>query len=148
MSLQETAHKILNIYYTLTQALETWLLPLFDLFVRLWIASIFWRSGVLKFQSWETTLTLFTYEHPVPLFSPEAAAFFGTVFELSCPVLLAFGFLTRLAALPLILMTVVIQLNYMHIVEHYYWVILLTYLLLKGPGALSIDYVLRRKFLS
>lgn len=148
MSLQLKVSKFLSAYKALTRVLETWFLPLFDLFVRLWIASIFWRSGVLKFQSWETTLTLFTYEYPVPFLAPEVAAFLGTVFELSCPVLLTVGFLTRLAVLPLIAMTLVIQFTYQDNVQHYYWLMLLTYLLLKGPGTLSIDYFLHRKFLA
>lgn len=148
MFLQLKANKFLNGYKTLTRLLEMWFLPIFDLFVRLWLASIFWCSGVLKFQSWENTVTLFTYEHPVPLITPEIAAFFSIVFEISCPILLTLGFLTRLAALPLIAMTLTIQLTYMDLREHYYWLMLLAYLLLKGPGALSIDHFLRRKWLS
>ncbi|MBI4357217.1 MAG: DoxX family protein [Gammaproteobacteria bacterium] len=141
-------NRVLGIVNTTIRTLETWFLPLFDLFIRFWISLIFWRSGVLKFQSWDSAVTLFTYEHPVPFLPPEGAAIFSIIFELSCPILLTFGFLTRLAVIPLITMTLVIQFTYMNIVEHYYWLMLLVYLLLKGPGVLSIDYYLRRKFLS
>lgn len=44
MSLQLKASKFLSTVKTLTKVLETWFLPVFDLFIRLWIALIFWRS--------------------------------------------------------------------------------------------------------
>jgi putative oxidoreductase len=148
MPLQLKGSRVLGALKTSIQALETWCFPLFDFFIRLWVALIFWRSGSLKIQSWENTVTLFTYEHPVPGLPPEVAAFFSIIFEILCPILLTLGFLTRLAVLPLITMTLVIQFTYQPINEHYYWLMLFVYLFLKGPGMLSVDHLLRRKFLS
>jgi hypothetical protein len=39
--------------------------PLADLAVRLWVANAFFRSGLVKIQSWESTIALFTYEYSV-----------------------------------------------------------------------------------
>ncbi|NTV12307.1 MAG: hypothetical protein HGA47_16295, partial [Zoogloea sp.] len=35
--------------------LEKWVTPLFDLAIRLYVASVFLRSGWLKISDWETT---------------------------------------------------------------------------------------------
>ncbi len=66
-----------------------WLAPIADLLVRLWVANAFWRSGLVKIQSWDSTISLFTYEYQVPLLPPEIAAYLGTFAELVFPVLLA-----------------------------------------------------------
>ncbi len=114
--------------------------------MRLWIANIFWKSGVLKFNDWENTIMLFTYEHPVPYMNPEIAAFFGTIFELSCPILLAIGLGSRFATIPLLAMTAVIQFTYMQHEQHYYWAFLLATILCFGSGKISLDYFIRKHF--
>ena len=40
---------------------------LVDLVVRLWVAAVFFKSGLVKIQSWDTTILLFTNEYHVPL---------------------------------------------------------------------------------
>lgn len=129
------------------QRLAMWLdrfaAPLHQLFIRLWMAEIFWASGVNKIQSWDTTILLFAEEYKVPLLPPEMAAVLGTATELSMPVLLAFGFCTRLAALPLIAMTLVIQFTYLDKAEHWLWLLALALLVARGAGMLSIDTLLR-----
>jgi len=124
--------------------------PLSDIVLlgmRLWIADIFWTSGALKFNDWETTLYLFTDEHPVPFLPPEIAAYSGTFFELSCSLALAFGLASRLACLPLLAMTAVIQFTYMHNQEHLYWALILANILSIGPGRISLDYFIKRHFI-
>lgn len=116
------------------------------LIVRLWMAQVFFVSGWLKIMDWETTLALFTYEHPVPLLPPAAAAVTGTAFELLCPVALTLGLLARAATLPLLAMTAVINFTYMDNVQHYYWAMLLGVILFAGPGKWSADYWLSRRF--
>lgn len=120
--------------------------PAFLLVLRLVIAQVFWNSGLVKIHDWEGTLFLFSDEYHVPLLPPMIAAVFATVFELGCSVLLAAGFLARAAALPLIVMTAVINFTYQELPEHYYWAILLGTVLFMGPGKLSLDYFLGRKF--
>ncbi len=119
--------------------LTRWGGPAFQLLIRLWMAEIFWRSGLTKVASWETTVALFQDEYQVPLLPPELAALMATTAELVCPVLLALGLLTRLGALPLMAMTLVIQFTYLDRAEHFYWLMLLGQVVLRGPGMLSLD---------
>ena len=62
------------------------LAPVFDLFIRLWAAFIFFNSGLTKIASWNTTIMLFTDEYSVPFFSPQTAAVMATGGELILPV--------------------------------------------------------------
>lgn len=111
-----------------------------DLAIRLWLAKIFFVSGVLKTVNWEVTIFLYANEHPVPGLAPETAAVIGTGIELICPILLVFGLATRVAAIPLLLTTAFLQLTYKDLTDHLYWMALLGFLIFRGPGALSIDY--------
>ena len=113
--------------------------PLLLVVIRFKMAHIFWKSGRIKFTHWDSTVSLFRYEYKVPYLPPDLAAYFTTTFELVCPVLLIFGLMTRLAAIPLLTITAVIQFTYLHHSDHTYWAILLGTLLLKGAGPLSLD---------
>ena len=117
-----------------------------QLMARLAIAAVFWRSAQTKIANWEFTVFLFRDEYKVPLLSPEVAAFIATSFELTCPVLLAFGFLTRLGTLPLLGMTLVIQLFVypQSWPEHLTWASLLLLILTRGPGPFSVDHLIDR----
>jgi putative oxidoreductase len=121
-----------------------------DLAARLWIARVFFTSGLVKIRDWDSTLYLFQEEYKVPVLPVDVAAVLGTTFELCMPVLLTLGLCSRLAALPLIGMTLVIQFvlgahnpDYDH-VEHFMWLFLLTSIVVRGPGPLSLDGVLQR----
>jgi putative oxidoreductase len=118
------------------------------LLMRFGMGLVFWRSAQTKLASWDTTLLLFREEYRVPLLPPELAAYLATAVELTAPVLLAFGLATRLGAAAMLGMTLVIQLfvypqSYS---DHLLWAGPLVYLILRGPGALSIDYLIRRSF--
>jgi putative oxidoreductase len=117
---------------------------IFQLLARLVVANVFFNSGLVKISNWENTLKLFEYEYKVPFLPYELSALSGTFFELTCPVLLVMGLATRIAALPLIAMTLVIQFTYIHNYEHFYWFILLGIIACKGSGCLSIDYLITR----
>ena len=114
----------------------------YQLFIRLWMAQIFWESGLVKVQSWQTTLFLFEYEYQIPILGPVTAAYLGTAAELACPVLLAFGIGARFAAVPLFVMTCFIQFTYLDKMEHFYWMMLFAQIALRGGGHLSLDYAL------
>lgn len=127
-----------------------WLAPLADLIVRLYVANVFWKSGLTKFESFDSTVLLFKYEYSVPLLSPEVAAYAGTFTELFFPVLLALGLGGRLAALVLFLFNIVAVLSYPDLMpagveDHVVWGILLLVTLLHGPGKLSLDYWIGRR---
>lgn len=115
---------------------------------RFYLAKVFFLSGLTKIQDWSNTLYLFTEEYHVPVISPTLAAGMSTMVELSCPVLLVLGLGTRLAALPMLAMTLVIEFTYLDHETHYYWAMLLGILLCFGAGQFSVDYWVRRKYLS
>src|SRR5260370_6997940 len=62
-----------------------------------------------KLANWDTALALFSGEYQLPLIPPEIAAYMAVTIELSTPVLLALGLMTRLAAFVLLGMTAVIE---------------------------------------
>jgi len=126
--------------------------PLIDLFIRLWVANVFWKAGLTKIATWDATVYLFTHEYHVPLLSPEVAALLGAGVELIFPVLLAFGLGARLAAGVLFVFNIIAVISYpglneVGLKDHIYWGILLLVPLLHGPGKLSIDHLIRRKYL-
>lgn len=90
----------LNLWDTLTGALDA-LQPLAAFLARLYLAQVFFLSGLTKLRDWETTVALFTDEYHVPLLSPPVAAALGTAGELALPVLLVLGLGGRLSALGL-----------------------------------------------
>lgn len=116
------------------------------LIARLWIANIFYSSGILKFEDFDTTIFLFTEEHPVPFLPPLLAAYSAVLFELGCSVFLAIGLATRFAAIPLIIMTAVIQFTYLDHTDHFYWAMLLGFLVARGGGFFSVDRIISWKF--
>ena len=63
--------------------LERWITPGFDLAIRLYVASVFLRSGWLKISDWGTTRLLFANEYHVPLLPPDVAAVMGAGGEAS-----------------------------------------------------------------
>lgn len=119
-----------------------------QLVARCAIAVVFWRSAQTKLANWDLTVALFRDEYRVPLLPPEFAAPIATAFELICPVLLVLGLATRLATLPLIGMTLVIQLFVYPTSwpDHLLWLGLLLVILARGPGALSLDHGVARLF--
>ena len=80
---------------------------------RLALASVFWRSAQTKvngFSIREETFFLFRDEYKVPLLPPDLAAYLATIGEHVFSVLLLIGLASRLSALGLFGMTMVIQL--------------------------------------
>ena len=122
--------------------------PLLDLFIRVWLAQSFFISGLLKAASWKTALLLATYEYPVSWLNPTAAAVTGLAIELVCPPLIAIGLLTRIAAVPLFILSLVIQFAYKPLPENLFWALLFGFMILRGPGALSLDRLIGPAVLS
>jgi putative oxidoreductase len=141
-------HTVFSLYARFEKALQM-LAPGVDLAVRFYIAWVFFKSGLLKIQSWESTLALFEYEYAVPLLPPHLAAVFGTAAELGLPVLLALGLAGRFAALALFVFNIVAVISYPDLSDvgrqhHFYWGALLAMLAVHGPGLLSADGWLTR----
>ncbi|TSD83675.1 DoxX family membrane protein [Mycobacterium sp. KBS0706] len=117
--------------------------PPYLLFLRYWIAAVFFASGLVKISDFDSTIFLFQAEYSVPILSPVLAAYLSTAAELGCSVLIVLGLATRPAALALIGLTLVIELTYQHHVDHLYWMALLGLIVLRGPGLLSLDALVR-----
>ncbi len=118
--------------------------PLLDLAIRLWLAQVFWVSGILKLADWQTALYLAANEYPVSWMNPVSAAYLGVSIEIIGALLLAFGLATRVAAVFLLALTIVIQLEYKALNEHLYWAVLFGWYFVMGAGPLSLDAALRR----
>jgi putative oxidoreductase len=134
---------------SLIALLERFPPSLLQFLFRLSIAAVFWNSGLTKIASWETTIVLFRDEYHVPLIAPALAATLAATIELSCPVLLVLGLATRLATLPMLGMTFVIE-AFVYPedwIEHLGWASLLVFILTRGPGVLSLDHLIRRRLL-
>ena len=122
---------------------------LLSLLMRLAVAGVFFRSGQLKFAGFPlrlslSALTQFRNQFKVPLLAPEVAATLTMVFELTCPVLIVIGLATRLATLPLLAMTAVIEVFVFPNAwpTHIQWAALLIFILVRGPGPISLDAVI------
>ncbi len=136
-----------NYYKLFFNRLSRFIEPIVLLAVRLWMANIFWQSGQVKYYEWAETVELFKNVYKVPILDPEVAAYFALGIELICPVLLVLGFFTRLATIPMLVMTAIIQFSFIHSTEHFYWVVLLATVLCRGGGFFSLDYFIAKKVL-
>lgn len=146
-----TKANLLSKPYDLFTTSLSYLQPISDVIIRLYVANVFWKSGVNKFQSWETTVFLFEYEYSVPLLSPEVAAAAGTFTELFFPVLLVIGLMGRFSAFVLFVFNIVAVLSYptlndAGIVQHTLWGLLLMGLMVHGVGKLSLDQLLKSRW--
>ncbi len=124
--------------------------PLIELALKLWVANAFFKSGLSKIQSFDTTIMLFQYEYSVPLLSPTLAAYMGTAAELVLPVLLVIGLAGRYAALALFMFNIVAAISYPDISpqglsQHMLWGMALLMLTLYGPGKWSLDHFICKK---
>jgi putative oxidoreductase len=117
------------------------------LVARLAVASVFWRSGRTKVEGFlqikDNTFFLFREEYKVPLL-PDHAAYLATIAEHVFPVLLVVGLASRLSALALMAMTLVIQVFVYPDgwPEHILWFALLLLIAARRPGALSLDHLI------
>jgi putative oxidoreductase len=118
------------------------------LVIRLWLAQIFFNSGLLKAQSFSSAVFLFEYEFDLPLIPPGVAAYAAMGAELVLSVLIAIGLAARPAAVGLFMMALIIEtLVYPGTQEHYYWMMLFALIAFYGPGRFSLDYYARNKFM-
>lgn len=142
---------LLSFFRCAIDGVERWLTPAFDLGIRLYVANVFFKSGLTKIQDWSSTVALFQYEYQVPVLPPELAAVMGTAGELGLPVLLALGLAGRFGAAGLSVMNIVAVISYADISDlgrqdHLLWGALLLVTLLHGPGRWSLDHWLRKRW--
>lgn len=135
------------------------------LLARFSIAAVFWNSGQTKVSGFvlnivsgefelgwprlsDSALALFQDEYKLPFIAPELAAPLAAFAEHLLPLLLLVGLGTRFAALGLLGMTLVIQVFVYPdaYATHGTWAALLLYLMSRGPGAVSLDHWIARRF--
>lgn len=128
--------------------LDSLLKPLTLFAFRLYVAWMFFESGLVKIQSWFSTISLFESEYKVPLLSPEVAAYLATGAELILPVMLVLGVLTRPAALGLFILNIVAVISYPYLWtvdgaggfwQHVTWGTMLWLIFVFGPGRWAFD---------
>ncbi|MEO8384167.1 MAG: DoxX family protein [Betaproteobacteria bacterium] len=121
-----------------------WFSPLFLLGLRVYVANVFFKSGLTKVQDFSSTVALFENEYKVPVVSPVLAAFSGTAAELILPALLVLGLASRPTALALFVFNIVAVVAYPDISEsgvkdHMLWGTMILVIAFFGSGKLSID---------
>lgn len=129
------------------------------------IAAVFWKSGQTKVEGFaidivsgdihlgwphlsDSVIPLFKEEYNLPLVLPELAATMATYAEHFFPVLILLGLATRLSAFALLGMTMTIQLFVYPgaYPTHGTWAAVLLFLIARGPGKLSIDHWIAKRF--
>ncbi|MFZ5502277.1 MAG: DoxX family protein [Pseudomonadota bacterium] len=141
--------RIIRFYYTASHWPE-YLAPLLDIGLRLYLANVFFKSGLTKVQNWDSTLYLFSDVYSVPLLPPDVAATMAASAELGLSVLLVLGLFGRFSAAGLFILNVVAVISYADLSEaginqHISWGILLAVLLIASRGLWSADTWLERR---
>lgn len=124
---------------------------LIALVARLSIAAVFWQSGQTKVTGFalnDTAVYLFENEYKLPLVDPAVAATLAAIGEHLFPVLLVLGLGSRFAALALLGMTTVIEIFVYPDAwpTHGTWAACLLLVIARGPGVLSLDHLISRRF--
>jgi len=155
----------MNLIKTIVAALNAIPYSLIALFLRIVAAHPFFVSGQTKIDGptlggeifgvdlsfqlptavRSATFALFADEYKAPFMPPAVAAYVTSGLEFVLPLLLFIGLLTRVSALGLMLMTLVIQIFIYPDAwwtVHAYWMAILIVLFARGPGVISLDHLL------
>jgi putative oxidoreductase len=108
-------------------------------------------SGQTKVDGWrlsDSAIDLFRDEYRLPLIDPSIAAHIAAFAEHFFPVLLVLGLASRFAALALLGMTAVIEIFVYPDAwpTHGVWATCFLVVIARGPGALSLDHLIARRF--
>ncbi|MEI7457096.1 MAG: DoxX family protein [Nitrosomonadales bacterium] len=139
----------IRLYYRAAHWPE-YLAPVLDLGMRVFLANVFFKSGLSKIQNWDSTLYLFRDEYRVPLLNPEWAAYLATGAELVFPLMLVAGLFGRIASGGLFILNLVAVISYYAelseagINQHLYWGMLFCVLLV-SHSKWSIDHWLETR---
>jgi putative oxidoreductase len=118
---------------------------------RIFPAAVFWQSGATKVAGWHlkpSAIALFQNEYQLPLIDPTIAAYMSAFSEHIFPILLVIGLATRFSALALLFMTAVIEIFVYPGAwpTHGVWATCFLVVIARGPGSLSLDHLIARKF--
>ncbi|WCL54351.1 DoxX family protein [Gimibacter soli] len=141
-----------NLAVTYTRLFTRIPADLVQLTLRLGLAGIFWVSARTKVTGLMTisdsTYYLFEEEYQLPVIPADIAAPLATYAEHALPVLLLLGLATRVSALGLFVMALVIQLFVYpsaFLSTHLGWFALALAIMAYGPGRLSLDHLIARR---
>jgi putative oxidoreductase len=123
--------------------------------LRVGLAIPFWRSGVNKWDGFlqlnDVAILLFSSEFqlhlpggPYPFPAPAVTAFAAGSAEILLPTLLVLGLATRVTALGLLVMTLIVQLTVpggwpLHLT----WAAMALGIMAWGPGRISLDHLIK-----
>ena len=143
-------NKLIYYYDKLLNMTLPYLQALISVSGRLYVAWVFFASGLTKTSDWETTLFLFEYEYSVPLLPVTLAAILATLGELILPVLMSLGFATRVSAFGLLIINFVAVISLEEIApaalgEHIIWGLILVHITVWGAGKISGDHLMMRR---
>src|SRR5262249_25449697 len=138
VSLGLRAAAVTDLFASLARLLS----PVLDVLIRLWLAEGFLVADVMQHMLGDQTTVRDHLPPSALLFASLAATGFGIFVQTICPVLLAAGLFTRLAALALLLQVLVLQMPG-HAQLAPYSVALLGWIVVLGPGPLSLDGMFR-----
>jgi putative oxidoreductase len=129
------------------------------------IAAIFWMSAQTKIEGFafnfitgefhlgiphlsSSVVALFADEYRLPLISPQIAAISAAIGEHLFSILLLLGLASRFAALALLFMTATIEIFVFPDAypTHGVWATVLLLIMLRGPGLISIDHMIKRNY--
>ncbi|PZM16876.1 DoxX family protein [Rhizobium tubonense] len=138
-------------FYAILRLLDLIPHDLIALISRLSIAAVFWQSGQTKVDGWHVTdnaVYLFETEYKLPFVDPWLAAHISAFAEHFFPLLLVIGFASRLSALALLGMTLVIEIFVYPDAwpTHGTWAVCFLVIIAGGPGRISIDHFIARHF--
>lgn len=132
----------------LMSAIPEWLPALAARFA---VGFVFWNSARLKVDGFalkDSTYFLFQHEYALPLIPHKWAAVMATLGEHVFAAMLILGLGARFGALGLLGMTAVIQ-TFVYPgawVTHLLWAASLLFVIVRGPGLVSIDHLIGRQF--
>lgn len=142
--------RVARSYYSASHWPE-YLGPVMDIGLRLYLANVFFKSGLTKIMNWDSTLYLFSDVYNVPLLPSDVAAYMAAGGELGLSVLLVFGLFGRFAAAGLFILNAVAAYSYYSglseagLFQHFAWGTMLAVLLILSRNNWSIDAWLEKR---
>lgn len=133
--------------------INDWGGSMLSLVIRFFVGCQFLKAGMAKAGDWGNTLALFRDEYRVPLLPPDLAAVLATAGELTLPVLLFVGLLSRPVALALFFLNLMAVISYPQLFsfdcpaainDHFYWGALLLVVVAFGAGRFSLDNIFEK----
>ena len=118
--------------------------PAIDLLIRLWLAQLFWMRGLAGLLDWRVALSQAPGFAGVLSTHPRQAAVLLVAAHFALPILLLVGLATRLAALPLLALSLAGLQTTLARDAPILWALLAGWYVVVGAGQLSLDTVVAR----